>query len=188
MARKMLMLAAVLSMAAFSFAGKAQNDAYSATVTTSASAGSQHVQLNFRVTKWSTQEEIKRLGAILKEKGQDGLLEELKTLDAGRINRVGDTGNEIAVAEKWQDGDKTVLTMISARRMSLFESNARPNSTNYPFAFLQVTLNPKGEGAGKLVSAASITYDKKKDSFRLEPHGAGATPVTNVKPLDGAGI
>jgi hypothetical protein len=181
----MLTFTAVLCLAwsALGHDAKAQNDAYTAIAQAHGTPGAQQAQFNFTITTWSTQDDIKRLGAILKEKGQDALLAELQKLDAGRINKIGDTGNQIAVAEKWQDGDKTVITMISARRMSMFEQRQRGVSTKYPLSFLQVTVNASGEGDGKLVSAANVTYDKKADSFRLNPHGQGATPITNVKPL-----
>ena len=117
----------------------------------------------------------------MKEKGQKALLEEMNKLDAGRINKKGETGNEIALAEKFQNGDDTVITLISARRMSMFETNMKGVSTKYPFAFLQVTVNSKGEGSGKLVEAAAIKYEKEKDSFKLDPYGQGARVVSNVK-------
>jgi hypothetical protein len=183
MFKKILGFTAVLCLTAFTTGAMAQNDAWTASAQTPQTSGSQQVQFNFTITRWSTQDEIKQLGAILKDKGQDALLAELQKLDAGRINKIGDTGNQIALAEKWQDGGKTVITMIAARRMSLFETNARPVSKKYPLAFLQVTVDSNGEGSGKLVAAATVKYDKKSDSVRLEPYGQGATPVTNVKPL-----
>jgi hypothetical protein len=185
MSRKILTFTAVLCLAwsAIGHEAKAQNEAYTAIAQTAKSTGPQQLHFNFTITNWATQDDIKRLGAILKEKGQAALLDELQKLDAGRINRIGDTGNQIAVAEKWQNGDKTVITMISARRMSMFEEGQRGVSKGYPLAFLQVTVDSNGEGSGKLVSVAKVVYDKKGDTFRLEPHGQGATPVTNVKPL-----
>jgi hypothetical protein len=181
----MLTFTAVLCLAwsTIGHQAKAQEDSYTAIAQAHGGMGAQQVQFNFKITSWASQDDIKRLGGILKEKGQAALVEELKKLDAGRINKVGVTGNQIAVAEKWQDGDKTVITMISARRMSLYEESTRGVSTKYPLAFLQVTVDSKGEGSGKLVSAARVTYDKNGDTFRLEPHGQGATAVTEVKPL-----
>jgi hypothetical protein len=185
MSRKILMFVAFacLFSGGFSVRAKAQ-EAYSAIAQTTTSAGSKQVQFNFTITKWSTQDDIKQLGAILKEKGQDALLDELKKLDAGRIRTLEDTGNPIAVAEKWQNGDETVITLIAARQMKLFESKyrGRTNSNDYPFGFLQVKLKANGEGGGKLVAAAKIKYDKEKDSVRLDPYGNGATPVINVRP------
>jgi hypothetical protein len=119
----------------------------------------------------------------LKERGQDALFGELKKLDAGRINEVGETGNQIAVAEKSTSGDQTIITLITARRMSTSEQSRKATHTNYPFAFLQVTLNDKGEGAGKMVTAAKIKYDQSKGHAVLDPYGNGATAVTNVQPL-----
>ena len=163
----------------------AQDEAYTASARVSKDTGGGLVQFNFTITKWATQEEIKRLGAILKDQGQNALLEELKKMDSGRIRRVGDTGTAIAVAEKSQHAGKTIITLIAARQMSLGETKyrGRTKSTDYPFGFLQVQLDDKGEGSGKMVTAAKIKYDKDGDAFQLDPYGNGATPVNNVKPL-----
>ena len=162
----------------------AQDEAYTASARVSKDTAGGLVQFNFTITKWATQEEIKRLGAILKDQGQDALLAELKKMDSGRIRRTNDTGVAIAVAEKSQHGGKTIITLIAARQMSLSETNrGRSTSTDYPFGFLQVQLDDKGEGSGKMVTAAKIKYDKDGDAFRLDPFGNGATPVNNVKPL-----
>ena len=185
MSEKLLIFvtAACLVSAGLGPMAKAQDEAYTAMATTSSDTGGKQVQFDFRITKWATQDEIKQLGAILKDKGQDALLEELKKMDSGRINQKGDTGNQIAIAEKWSDGTDTIITMIAARRMTMFETKSRNRSTDYPFGFLQVKVNGKGEGSGKLVAAAKIKYDKEKETYRLDPFGNGATPVTNVQPL-----
>ena len=175
--------AACLVSAGLGQMARAQEEAYTAMATTSSDTGSKQVQFDFRITKWATQDEIKQLGAVLKDKGQDALLEELKKMDSGRINQKGETGNQIAIAEKWSDGSDTVITMIAARRMSMFETKSRNKSTDYPFGFLQVKVNANGEGIGKLVAAAKIKYDKDKETYRLDPFGNGATPVANVRPL-----
>jgi len=182
---KMMMWAVFAALVGGCFAQqvKAQEETYTGVLQTKGTpgGGATQTQFNFTITKWATQDEIKQLGAILKEKGQRFLLDEMNKLDAGRVYKRGETGNPIALAEKWQNGDNTVITVISARRMSLYETNAKGISTKYPFAFLQVTLNSQGEGSGKLVEAAAIKYDKEKDSFRLDPYGQGARVVSNVK-------
>jgi hypothetical protein len=161
---------------------KAQPESYSGILATS-NASAKQIRFTFTITKWATQDEIKALGKVLKEQGQDALVTELKKLDSGRINQVGETGNQIAVAEKSTSGDNTVITMITARRMSATEMARKATNTNYPFAFLQVTVNAKGEGTGKMVTAAKIKYDEAKGHAVLDPYGSGAAPVTNVQPL-----
>lgn len=157
-------------------------EAYSAIMATS-NAGAKQVRFTFSITKWATQDEIKQLGKVLKEHGQDALFEELKKLDAGRINQVGETGNQIAIAEKSTSGADTIITLITARRMTAVEQARSATHTNYPFGFLQLKLNDKGEGAGKMVTAAKIKYDESKGHAVLDPYGSGAVSVTNVMPL-----
>jgi hypothetical protein len=184
MSRKMMMWAVFASLVAgtMTVQAKAQQEAYQADLQTSSTAGAQN-RLQIRITKWSTQDEIKGYGAVLKEKGQAGLLDALKDLDAGRINKVGDTGNQVAVAEKWKNGDKTVITLIVARNMSMFQTNARGMPAKYPFAFVQLTLDANGEGTGRVVEAAGIKYDQDKYTYKLDPFGQGPRVLNNVKPL-----
>jgi len=187
MSRKLMMWAALATLTAGFFIqqASAQEEAYTAMLQTKGTpgAGGSQVQFTVRITKWVTQDEIKQLGVLLKEKGQNALLNELKGRDAGRINKTGDTGNQIAIAEKWKNGDQTMITMISARRMTMFETKSRSQSTKYPFAFLQFTLNADGEGTGKLVESAAVKPDKEKETYKLDPFGQGARLVTNVKPV-----
>jgi hypothetical protein len=160
----------------------AQPEAYSGILAT-ANAGANQIRFTFTITKWSTQDEIKQLGQVLKDHGQDALYAELKKLDSGRINQIGDTGNQIAVAEKSTAGGKTVITMITARRMDPTNQRVGATNRNYPFAFLQVMVDDKGVGTGKMVSAAKIKFDESKGHAVLDPYGNGAVNVTNVQPL-----
>ena len=178
----MTVAAVCLVSLALSQNARAQNESYSAILATS-NAGAKQIRFTFTITKWATEDEIKQLGQVFKEHGQDALVAELKKLDAGRINQVGETGNQIAVAEKSTSGDNTIITLITARVMSVAEQSRKATATNYPFGFLQVTLNDKGEGTGKMVTAAKIKYDESKGHAVLDPYGSGATPVTNVQPL-----
>jgi hypothetical protein len=161
---------------------KAEDESYSA-ILAAGNAGAQQTRFTFTITKWATQDEIKQLGQVLKDHGQDALYAELKKLDSGRINQVGETGNQIAVAEKSTAGDKTVITVITARRMSATNQRVGVTNTDYPFAFLQVMVNDKGEGTGKMVTAAKIKFDEQKGHAVLDPYGNGSSPVTNVQPL-----
>ena len=183
MSRIAMTIAAVcLVSLGFSQNATAQNESYTAMLATS-NAQAKQVPFNFTITKWATEDEIKQLGKVLKEQGQDALVVELKKLDAGRFNQVGQTGNQIAVAEKSTSGSDTIITLISARNMSVLELQRKATHTNYPFGFLQVTVNDKGEGTGRMVTAAKIKYDESKGHAVLDPYGNGSTPVTNVRPL-----
>jgi|GEM_PF-3841356 hypothetical protein len=158
---------------------KAQKESYSA-MALAGNSGASQVRFNFTITKWSTDEEVKALGTILKEQGEDALIEALKKLDAGRINKVGDTGNQIAIAQKMQSGKQWIITMITARKISTVELSRQAAHADYPLGFLQVIVDEKGNGSGKMMTAAKVKYDKNKGHFHLEPYGNGYTPVENV--------
>ena len=85
---------------------------------TGGSVGAKSIGFDFRVNRYTTDEEVSQLAELLKEKGQDVLRRTLEKADVGRINAVGSTGNQIAVARKRQDGADTVITIVTARNMA----------------------------------------------------------------------
>ena len=95
---------------------------------------------------------------------------------------VGSTGNQSAVARKRQQGSDTILTIVTARIMPFTELYNNGRSTDYPFGYLQVTLNDKGEGIGKIIVAAKIKFNKKKGQYEIESYGNQYIKAVNIKP------
>lgn len=50
-----------------------------------------------------------------------------------------------------------------------------------PSVFLQIKLNAKGEGAGQIMAAAKIRFDKKKGKYEIESNGNQYIKATNVR-------
>jgi hypothetical protein len=150
---------------------------------TGGSMGGKTLNFDFRITRYATDEEVDQLATLLKEKGQDALRRELEKLDAGRINPVMTTGNQIALARKRQAGSDTIITIVTARDMSFFELNSMSRTKEYPFGFLQVKLNAKGEGSGQIMAAANLRFNKKKGHFELESYGNQYIKAVNVRPM-----
>jgi hypothetical protein len=174
--------AGFLSLAA-SAQDKPQVEAYSGVAMgTGGSVGGKTAQFDFRVTSWTTDDEVKQFAQLLKDKGEDALRSALEKEDKGRINVVGSTGTQIAVARKRQHGDKTVITIITARKMSFGELYNSGRSTDYPFGYLQVTLDAKGQGGGQIMGAARIRFNKKKEQYEIESYGNQYVKATNVRP------
>ena len=144
--------------------------------------GGSSLPFDFRINYYSTDEDVQRLATLLKEKGQDDLRRALEKLDAGRINPVGSVGNTIAIARKRQQGKETIITIVTARYMSFGELTRSSRSIDYPFGFLRVTLNEKGEGTGKIIGAAKLRFDKKKGHYEIESYGNQYVRATNVRP------
>jgi|HubBroStandDraft_6_1064221.scaffolds.fasta_scaffold01138_3 hypothetical protein len=149
---------------------------------TGGSVGGKTLQFDFRITEYTTDAEVQQFAQLVKEKGTDALRRALEKEDKGRFNIVGSTGTAIAVARKRQQGPNTIITIVTARTMTFAELYNNGRSTSYPFGFLQVTLNDKGEGTGQIMAAAKIRFDKKKGEYQIESFGNQYVKATNVRP------
>ena len=149
---------------------------------TGGSVGGKTLQFDFRITQFTTDADVQQFAQLVKEKGTDALRRALENEDKGRFNIVGSTGTAIAVARKRQQGPNTIITIVTARTMSFAELYNNGRSTGYPFGFLQVTLNDKGEGTGQIMAAAKIRFDKKKGEYQIESYGNQYVKATNVRP------
>jgi hypothetical protein len=162
---------------------KMKPEAYSAVaIGTGGSVGGKSIQFSFRITKYTSNEEVDKFAELLKEKGSDALRRALEKEDVGRLNPVGSTGNQIAVARKRQEGSDTVITIVTARTMPFIELYRGGRSTDYPFGFLQVRLNEKGPGTGQIMAAAKIRFNKKKGHYEIESYGNQYVKAVNVRP------
>lgn len=158
-------------------------DAYSGVAMgTGGSVGGKTIQFDFRINQYTTDEDVQKFAQLVKEKGTDALRRALEKEDKGRINAVGSTGNQIAVARKRQQGSDTIITIVTARTMPFVELYNNGRTRDYPFGFLQVTLNDKGEGTGQIMAAAKIRFDKKKEKYEIESFGNQYIKATNVRP------
>lgn len=159
-------------------------EAYSATaIGTGGAAGGKSIGFTLRISRYTTDEEVDQLATVLKEKGPDGLRTAMEKLDVGRINPTGSVGNQIAVARKRQDGPNTIITIATSRIMPFLELYSGSRSKDYPFGFLQLTLNDKGEGSGQVMVAAKIRFNKKKGHYEIESYGNQYIKAVNVRPV-----
>jgi hypothetical protein len=176
------LLLAFFSLAAFG-QDKTSPEAYSGVaIGTGGSVGGKTAQFDFRITQYTTDDEVQSFAQLVKDKGTDALRRALEKEDKGRINRVGTTGNQIAVARKRQEGPDTIITIVTARNMPFLELYNNGRSTGYPFGYLQVKIDSKGVGTGQIMAAAKIRFDTKKETYEIESYGNQYIKATNVRP------
>ena len=157
--------------------------AYSAVaIGTGGSVGGKTIPFDFRITQFTTDEQVQNFAQLVKDKGTDALRRALEKEDKGRITPVGSTGNQIAVARKQQQGSETIITVVTARTMPFVELYRNGRTTDYPFGYLQVKLDASGKGSGQIMAAARIRFDKKKAQYEIESFGNQYIKVTNVRP------
>jgi hypothetical protein len=161
---------------------KPQPDVYSAVaVGTGGGVGGKTMSFDVRITSYTTDAEVQNFAGIVKAQGPDALRRALDKEDKGRVSPVGSTGNEIAVARKRTEGANTIITVVTTRLQSFYELSNRGRVTDYPFGFIQLTVNDKGEGTGKIMAAAKIKFDKKKGQYVIESFGNQYIKVVNVR-------
>jgi len=149
---------------------------------TGGTVGGKSIQFDFRISRYTTDEEVDKFAQIVKEKGTDALRRTLEKEDVGRINATGRVGNQIAVARRRLDGPDTVITLVTARTMPFVELYRNGRTTDYPFGFMQVRLNSKGEGTGQIMAAARIRFNKKEGKYEIESFGNQYIKAVNVRP------
>ena len=66
--------------------------------------------------------------------------------------------------------------------MPFVELYRNGRSTDYPFGFIQVKLDQKGQGGGQILVAARIRFDKKKQHYEIESLGNQYIKAVNVRP------
>jgi hypothetical protein len=162
---------------------KAAPEAYTGVaIGTGGSVGGKSISFDFRITQYTTDEELQNFAQLLKDQGTDALRRALEKEDKGRINAVGSTGNQIAVARKRQHGSDTIITIVTARTMPFVELYNNGRSRDYPFGYLQVKLDATRKGTGQVMAAAKIRFDKKKGKYEIESFGNQYIKATNVRP------
>ncbi len=162
---------------------KKQTEAYSGVAMgTGGTVGAKTKSFDFRITTYTTDDELNTFATLLKEKGPDALRRALEKEDKGRLSPSGSLGNQIAVARKRQAGTETIITIVTARIMPFIELYNNGRSTDYPFGYLQVKLNEKGEGAGQIMAAAKIKFNKKEGRYEIESYGNQYIKAVNVRP------
>jgi hypothetical protein len=108
---------------------------------TGGGVGGKTISFDFRIMQYTTDEELQNFAQLVKDKGTDALRRALEKEDKGRINVVGSTGNQIAVARKRQQGADTIITIVTARNMPFVELYRNGRTTDYAFGYLQVKLD-----------------------------------------------
>jgi len=161
--------------------GQGKPEAYSGVAKATGGAGGM-VHFDLTINAYNTDEEIGGYATLFKEKGQGALRLALEKEIKGRLTPAGSLGIDVAVASKEQQGANTVITIVTARVMPFSGAYQGANrSTDYPFGFMQITLNEKGEGTGTIISAAKLKFDKRKAHMEIESLGGQPIGIPTVR-------
>lgn len=132
------------------------------------------------IDRYSTDEEVRQLKAILAEKGADALSDALWNLERGYIRIGGGLGYPIAVARsRPADGGGRVIRLMLDRPISFREIWRSSRSLDYPFTYIELALGADGTGEGKMYAAASVEIED--GAVEIENYSALPIKLLNVR-------
>jgi hypothetical protein len=169
--------------------GDARREAFEAVAVSGGGPLTRPVATNLRILidRWSTESERQRLFETL-PKGQDAALETLRDLrPVGRIFAPGQLGWDLHYAHqvRGEDGSRRIF-LATDRPIGIWEAINRPRTIDYPFTFIELRLNPGGEGKGegKLSRATRIVSSGDGKYLQLENYGEQPVDLTEVRSVD----
>jgi hypothetical protein len=140
--------------------------------------------VDIRVTRWSTPGETERLLTTLKEKGPEALLEAVRDEQSvGSIRTPGNLAYDLRYAHQEMLGDgMRRIVLITDRPISMWEAVNRPRTIDYPFTFIELRLNNRAEGEGKLNLATRIDISRNGRTMELENYDSQPIHLNEVRP------
>ena len=141
--------------------------------------------VDITLTRWTPDAERERLTNILLEQGAAKMLDALKALPRlGTIRATGSLGWDLRYARRTElpDGGQRI-EIITDRPIGTYEAADQSRSMEYPFTMIDLRLNAKGEGEGKLYVATRIAADKGTKVIVMENYNIAPVQLTAVKRL-----
>jgi hypothetical protein len=189
-----LAVAATVGAAALPAPASAEPETFTATVLRNSDvrqAGSRTWPLTFTVQSWTSEDEIARLDAIVKEGGPDALLREFQKgkMQAGYVMSPAMTREpswRVAVATTTDTPRGRVVRLVTDRPVGLAERWSGARSLDYEFAVFEFTLDAKGRGQGIAIPAARLVPgDDESLVFETLPYTTGPDRLMGVRTWGG---
>jgi len=152
-------------------------------------SGPRTATVDFRIERWSTDEERQALLSILIEekdryRANQALLKALQKMPkAGFIRTPDRLAWDLRYARQhpMEDGGRQ-LVLATDRPIGFWEARNQPRTMDYPFTILEVRLNKEDKGEGKMLAGTQIYIDKNKNLV-LENYGQQPVRLNEIRKL-----
>ena len=139
--------------------------------------------IEIAINRWSTDAERDTLLTTLQEFGQDKLLDTLMKIrpPVGYIRRTGSVAWDLYYARNhaMPDGSRRIVCATN-RPVNFGEASNNTRSMDYQFTIIELRLGANGEGEGKIVPAAKVTWDHEAKRLEIENYNALPVDLTKV--------
>lgn len=134
-----------------------------------------------QVDHWGTEQEAVDYLKILKDKGQQGLLDAFYDAKEVGYIKVGDRlGYHIVFAREIATPDGRIVRAWTDRPIMFAEAMRNTRSRDYPFGVLEIKFVGNGKGEGTLTAAVQMGFDDK-GQLAMERWDTQPYKVLNVK-------
>jgi hypothetical protein len=144
-------------------------------------------QLSIRVSRWSTDAERERLTGLLADKGDAELQTALAAAPTiGYIWTSETLGYSVRYAYRlpMPEGGERIILAID-RRLGAWSREAwkasMAGAPDYPFTVLELRVNRRGMGEGKLSLGAKVAVDQQAKTIALENYNGAPVLLKDVK-------
>lgn len=134
-----------------------------------------------QVDHWGTEQEAVEYLKILKEKGQQGLLDTFYDAKGVGYIKIGDRlGYHIVFAREIPTPDGRIVRAFTDRPIMFVEAMNNTRSRDYPFGILEIKFVGDKKGEGTLTAAVQVGFDDK-GQLGMERWDTSPMKVMNVR-------
>ena len=145
--------------------------------------------ISIHILRWSSDADRDRLAAAFKEKGAAGLQPALEAAPTLGIVWTGESlGYSLRYAHRvaLPDGGERIIVATERRlgawsRGNQWKAAGRQAASDYPFTVVELRLNRRGQGEGKMSLAAKVTFEQDAKTMALENYGSVPILIKDVK-------
>jgi hypothetical protein len=132
----------------------------------------------------TTDEERDTLIAAFVEGGQNALLKALQKVRprVGYIRTPNSLGYDLQYAYRFVNSDGTSRVVIGTDRpINFWEARNQPRTIDYPFTIIEMRLDAKGQGEGRMAAGTKISKSKDGKTIELENYGISPVALNEIK-------
>jgi hypothetical protein len=140
--------------------------------------------VDITLERLTTDEERQNLIAAFVEGGQDALLKALQKVKprVGYIRTPNSLGYDLQYAYRFMNSDGSSRIIIGTDRpINFWEASRQPRTIDYPFTIIEMRLDAKGEGEGRMAAGTKISKSKDGKAIELENYGISPVALNQIK-------
>ena len=131
------------------------------------------------LTGHTPRSQAERYVGLLRKDGQQALMRQLEGKEVGRFALTGQVGRTVNFAYVQHTPEGTRLMILFERWLQPFEVRYGTRSQNYPFSYLELSIDRDGKGGGTFIGAAKV-YFEKDDPATLNVENFSTYPLRAV--------